>query len=158
MKKFLLLLGFSLLAIIFQIIIALWLSIQNIKPDFVLILVMFVALLQGRVFGQLYGFGIGLIIDIIGIGSFFGLSALSKTVAGFLAGYFKNRRNRFNHITFYSIYVLVIFIHFAIFFLINFKSSDYGTQLILLRYVLPETIYTSIIFILLDYIFSIESY
>ena len=158
MKKFLVLLGFSLLAIIFQIIIAPWLSIQNIKPDFVLILVMFVALLQGRVFGQLYGFGIGMVVDVIGIGSFFGLSALSKTVAGFLAGYFKNRRNRFNHITFYSIYVLVIFIHFAIFFLINFKSTDYGTQFILLRYVLPETIYTSIIFILLDYIFSIESY
>ncbi len=157
MKKFGILFGFSLLAILLQLIVAPWLTIQSIKPDFILILVLYVAILQGRVFGQLFGFSIGLIVDFIGIGSFLGLSALSKTVAGFLAGYLKNSHNRFNSFVYYSIACLVILIHFTIFFLINFKSSGYGIQFILLRYILPEFLYTSIIFILLDYSLPIET-
>jgi len=158
MKNALLLIGFSLLAILLNIIVSPWLAIQGIKPDFVLILLLFVSALKGRVFGQSYGFGIGLIVDIIGIGSFLGLSALTKTIAGFLSGNFKNSRSRINNFTFYGINLIIIFIHFAIFYLINYKSCDYSTQFIILRFVIPETIYTSVAFILIDYIFPLESY
>ena len=157
MKKFLVLIGFSLLAILLQIVVAPWLTIQSIKPDFILILVLFVTIVKGRVFGQLFGFSIGLIVDFIGIGSFLGLSALSKTIAGFFAGYLKTSRNRVNSFAYYAAACFIIFIHFTVFFLINFKSSDYGIQFVLLRYILPEVVYTSVIFILLDYSLPIET-
>jgi rod shape-determining protein MreD len=156
MKKFLLLIGFSLLAILLQIVVAPWLTIQSIKPDFILILVLFVAIMQGRIYGQLFGFGIGLVVDSIGIGSFLGLSALSKTIAGFIAGYLKKKRNRLNKFAYYSIACFIVLVHFIIFYLINFKNSGYGVQYILLRYVLPEVVYTSVLFILLDYYLPIN--
>jgi rod shape-determining protein MreD len=158
MKNFLVIIGFSLLSILLQVVFGSWLTICGIKPDFVLILVLFMAILNGRVFGQLFGFGMGLLVDIIGMGSFMGLSALSKTVAGFLAGYFKNHRNRINRLMFYGLNLLIIFIQFTIVYLINFKSTEMGTQYLFLRYIIPETVYTGLIFILLDYIFLLESF
>jgi rod shape-determining protein MreD len=158
MKKILVIIGFSLLSILLQVVFGSWLTICGIKPDFVLILVLFMAILNGRVFGQLFGFGMGLLVDIIGMGSFMGLSALSKTVAGFLAGYFKNHRNRINRLMFYGLNLLIIFIQFTIVYLINFKSTEMGTQYLFLRYIIPETVYTGLIFILLDYIFLLESF
>jgi rod shape-determining protein MreD len=158
MKKILVIIGFSLLSILLQVVFGSWLTICGIKPDFVLILVLFMAILNGRVFGQLFGFGMGLLMDIIGMGSFMGLSALSKTVAGFLAGYFKNHRNRINRLMFYGLNLLIIFIQFTIVYLINFKSTEMGTQYLFLRYIIPETVYTGLIFILLDYIFLLESF
>jgi len=157
MKKFLLLFGFSLLAILLQLVVAPWFSIQGIKPDFILVLIMFVAIQYGRVHGQLFGFGLGLIIDMIGIGSFLGLSALVKTIAGFLAGYLKGRRNRFNSFTLYTFVCFIIFLHYLIFFLINFHSTNYSIQFLVVRYILPETIYTSVIFIIFDYILSLDN-
>ncbi|MBU1064061.1 rod shape-determining protein MreD [bacterium] len=157
MKKFLILIGFSLLAILLQLVVAPWFSIQGIKPDFILVLVMFVAILYGRVYGQLYGFGFGLIVDMIGIGSFLGLSAMVKSIAGFLTGYLKGRRNRFNSFTLYTFTCFIIFFHYLIFFLINFHSTDYSIQFLVVRYILPETIYTSVLFIVFDYILSLSN-
>ena len=157
MKKFLILIGFSLLAVLLQLVVAPWLSIRGIKPDFILVLIMFAGMLYGRVYGQLYGFGLGLIVDMIGIGSFFGLSALTKTIAGFLSGYLKDRRNRFNGFTYYLFMCFIIFIHYLIFFLINFHSTDYAIQFLVIRYILPETIYTSVLFIIFDYILSSDN-
>lgn len=157
MRKFLILIGFSLLAILIQLVIAPWFLIQGIKPDFILILIMFMAILYGRVYGELYGFGLGLIVDIIGIGSFFGLSALAKTVAGFLAGYLKGRRNRLNSFTFYTFTSFIIFIHYLIFFLINFHATEYAIRFLLVRYILPETVYTAVMFIVFDYILSLDN-
>jgi len=158
MKKILIIAGFGLLSIVLQVVFGPWLTVSGIKPDFVLILVLFVAILNGRVVGQLFGFGMGLLVDIIGMGSFLGLSALSKTVAGFLAGYFKSRRNRFNRLMYYALSLLIILIQFTIVYLINFKSVEISTQYLFMRYILPETIYTGLIFILLDYIFAFESF
>jgi hypothetical protein len=53
---------------------------------------------------------------------------------------------------------LIIFIQFTIVYLINFKSTEMGTQYLFLRYIIPETVYTGLIFILLDYIFLLESF
>lgn len=157
MRKFSILIGFSLLVILLQITVSSWLSIQGIKPDFVLILIMFVSVLYGRVYGELYGFSLGLIVDLIGVGLFLGLSAMSKTVAGFLAGYFKGHRSRYNSFTFYTFSCLIILIHYAIFYLINFHSTDYSIQFIAVRYIIPETIYTSVFYIVFDYILSLDN-
>ncbi len=154
MKKIGLIAGFSLLAVLLQLIVAPWLAIRGVKPDFVLILILFVAVLFGRVSGQLCGFGFGMIMDLIGIGSFLGLSALTKTVAGFLAGYLKGQHNRLNGFTFYTFICFIIFIHYLIFFLINYHSAEYPVQLLVFRYVLPNTLYTAVVFIIFDYILS----
>jgi len=115
LRKTIILIGISLFVLLLQTIFSPWMMIGEIRPDFVLIMVLFVGRMNGRVYGQLFGFSFGLIIDFIGIGSF------------------------------------------AIIFLVNFKNIDIELQFILLRYALPSTIYSGIIYFLLDYILPIDN-
>ena len=157
MNKILVLIGFSLLAVLIQVTVGPWLSIADIRPDFILILVMLVGIKYGRVPGETYGFVFGMIVDFIGIGSFLGLSALAKTFAGFLAGFLKGRRTRLNSFTFYLFSGLIIFIHYAIFYLINFHSADHSIQFTAVRYIIPDAVYTLVIFIIFDYLSSLDN-
>ncbi len=61
------------------------LSILGIKPDLLLILVIFLGLHRGPVSGAGYGFLAGILLDIFSPVPL-GTNALSKTVLGFLAG------------------------------------------------------------------------
>ncbi len=157
LRKTIILIGISLFVLLLQTIFSPWMMIGEIRPDFVLIMVLFVGRMNGRVYGQLFGFSFGLIIDFIGIGSFVGLSALAKTIAGFLSGYLVRKKGRLSLFSFHSINFVIMFIHFSIIFLVNFKNIDIELQFILLRYALPSTIYSGIIYFLLDYILPIDN-
>jgi len=61
------------------------LSILGIKPDLLLILVIFLGLHKGPLSGAGYGFLAGILLDIFSPTPL-GTNALSKTVLGFLAG------------------------------------------------------------------------
>ena len=156
MRRYLILLGFALISIFLQLVLAPWMTIRDIRPDFVLILVLAVAQTSGRMTGQLFGFGMGLLIDAIGMGSFLGLSALTKTIAGFLAGFLKGQRNRLNPFVIYSINLAIIFLHFLLMYLINFKGCDISLQRLLIRYVLPTTLYSGVFYFLIDHFFPVE--
>jgi rod shape-determining protein MreD len=154
-KKIILIVCFSLIAIFVQVVFGPWLEIGGIRPDFVLLVVVIIGQLKGRMVGQIYGFLIGLLIDAIGMGSFLGLSALSKTTAGFLSGFLKDKKTRLNPIVFYSTIIGIIFLHFTIFYLINFNSSEIGLQNILGKHVIPTALYTGILYLIIDYILPI---
>ncbi len=63
------------------------LTLEGITPDLLVIWVVILALKEGQLTAMPWGFGIGLAFDLI-TGNFLGLSALTKTVAAFTAGYF----------------------------------------------------------------------
>jgi rod shape-determining protein MreD len=89
-----------------------FLSINGFLPDVLLIWVVYIALTRGQLEATITGFVVGLLQDAVAI-QFFGLSALSKTLAGFVAGYFFNENltdqtlgsYRFLLITFLSSFV-----------------------------------------------------
>lgn len=81
--------GLFLLASIFQISVGNLFSIYGVKPDLVLLLVIFNALLQGHREGAFMGFFAGLIEDLLIFG-WPGLNVLVKMAAGYLAGLGKN--------------------------------------------------------------------
>ncbi|MFH0992031.1 MAG: rod shape-determining protein MreD [bacterium] len=66
-----------------------YISIAGILPDLLLIWLMYLALKRGQIEATVAGFFVGLLQDIL-VTHFFGLAALSKTVSGFIAGYFFN--------------------------------------------------------------------
>jgi len=107
------------------------------------VLVLIAGRVKGRLFGQMVGFFMGLIIDAIGVGSYLGLSAFAKTVAGFAAGY-----ALFNF--------LVIVLHFSIFYFINFAGSELSIEYIFVRYILPSSFYTLVVFLIVDRLLSLE--
>ncbi len=60
-------------------------SFHNVKPDFVLIIIILISNYSGSIKGQLTGFVSGLIEDFLSL-SPFGFSALIKSVIGYLSG------------------------------------------------------------------------
>ena len=72
-----------------QLLIADFLALKTIRPDFMVILVLYWAIKHGRLAGTISGFLIGMLIDLSGTASFFGLSPLIYSVTGYLGGYFQ---------------------------------------------------------------------
>lgn len=156
-KKILLYSGIGLILLMVQGLLGPWLAIQKIRPDFLLIFVIFVGQKEGKVFGQLTGFVFGLLIDILGIGTFFGLSVFTKTISGFIAGYLKDQKNKINIFSYYVVILLVLFINFFLFYSIYYHSLNLSIQYRMARYILPSLIYTGVFYFLIEFIFSRHS-
>ena len=62
-------------------------SIENIVPDLTIILIVLIGMRRGQIQGAVYGFLFGLFLDIF-TGGLIGSAMFSKTLAGFIAGYF----------------------------------------------------------------------
>ncbi|KAA0247102.1 MAG: rod shape-determining protein MreD, partial [Chlorobiota bacterium] len=68
-----------------QVIFVPFIAIDTAVPDLILILVVYFSVREGQIPGMLFGFGAGLIFDMV-TGNLLGSAALSKTLAGFMAG------------------------------------------------------------------------
>lgn len=118
-------------------------EIAGIKPDLVLIIVIFNALLQGSREGAVFGFVGGLLQDII-LGQNVGMNALAKMATGYLVGLTEKKVFKENLLIpiFYLlvatiinesfIYVLTLFLGFKINYISAFS-----------RIILPVAIYNS---------------
>ncbi|HAU32355.1 MAG: Rod shape-determining protein MreD [Desulfotomaculum sp. 46_296] len=85
MKQGLCLLITLLAALTLQATVLDYLRVAGVKPDIVLIVIIFNSFRQGSKNGALWGFAAGLLVDIFS-GGYFGLNALSLAAAGYLAG------------------------------------------------------------------------
>ena len=61
-------------------------------PDFLLLCVLYFAIRNGKVAGEITGFVSGLLLDFLS-GSPFGLNCLARTAIGFIAGFFHRMMN-----------------------------------------------------------------
>ncbi|MEO8210748.1 MAG: rod shape-determining protein MreD [bacterium] len=129
-------------------------SRYNITPDLVIILVIYLGYTRGHIAGMVSGFVSGLILDLLS-GSFLGLSALSYSLAGFIAGYFNrqfegesSKRNSMIGIIF-----MCTLVAYTLFFVIYFQGSSISFVEIFLKYVITTTFYTSIFGFIFSLIF-----
>jgi len=79
-----------IIILVIQLTILNLFTLQGLKPDLILILIIIFALLKGEGEGAVIGFFSGLLQDIFSVG-LLGVNALIKTVAGFLCGLLKER-------------------------------------------------------------------
>jgi rod shape-determining protein MreD len=134
----------SFLLVILQTTIIPFTSIANITPDLLVLWVIYIAIQHGQIPGTIAGFIIGLIIDLLG-GQFIGLTALSKTIAGFLAGYFFNENKIEQILGSYEFLVVTgvaAFVHNVIFFVISVQGSGIGIGTAIFNFGFFSTIYT----------------
>ena len=73
--------------VVLQVLVSKFLTQGGAMPDFVLIYVVVIVLSRGQLVGELSGFGLGLILDILSSGTL-GANALAKAVTAFFLGYF----------------------------------------------------------------------
>jgi rod shape-determining protein MreD len=137
----------SLVLIVAQTTLTRAIALGGIAPDILVIWIVYLSLNQGQLRGTIWGFGIGLFTDLLA-GEFLGLSALSKTFAGFLAGYFYNENKTaltLGSYRFLLIVLLVSFVHNVVFFFVFTLGTEMRFWSFVLRFGVTTTLYTAIL-------------
>lgn len=135
----------TLALVIFQTTLIPFISIVNIVPDVLLVWIVFIAIQAGQIPATVAGFGAGIVIDLIG-GQFLGLSALSKTVAGFLAGYFYSDNKieqTLGSYKFLLVVALVSFVHNIVYFTILVQGTSVSFFTAVFQFGIFSAIYTT---------------
>ncbi|MFQ6616554.1 MAG: rod shape-determining protein MreD [Fidelibacterota bacterium] len=105
------LLGIAVLLL--QLFLSEFLAIRQIRPDFLLIFVLYVSILEGSLAGVIVGFVAGLLQDVLSAGSLLGLAPLTKSITGFLVGRLQGQFPRMNPIVFHVLWIGILLFHFA---------------------------------------------
>jgi len=122
-------------------------SSYNITPDLVLIVLVYITIREGKIYGILSGFFAGLIIDLLA-GTFLGLLAISNTITFFIIGNFKDESEKnLKSINFILITGLASLITNFLYFEIFFQSAATSISMIevIYKYILPSVFYTMLI-------------
>lgn len=132
------------------------LTLEGITPDILTIWIVYLALREGQLPATFWGFGIGLFFDLV-TGNFIGLSALAKTICGFVAGYFHNENKTpltLGSYRFIVIVLIVSLIHNTVYFVIFTQGSDVGFLRAVLQLGFATTCYTASLTLLPMFAFS----
>jgi rod shape-determining protein MreD len=116
----------------------------------------YIAIKEGQLTGTIWGFIIGLMFDLSS-GSFTGLSAMTKTIAGFTAGYFFDEDKAPLTLGSYRFVLTVLFvslIHNTIYFIILTRGSDIGLLKAIFQIGLATSFYTSAVALLPMFVFG----
>ena len=98
-------------------------SLGTIDPDFCLIVLLYISIRNGGSVGVLFGFFIGLFIDLSsGTNQFFGLTPLVYTITGYLSAFLKGKNEKLNKLYFSSLWIFIILCQFLIFSLIVYQQ------------------------------------
>tara|TARA_B100000287_G_scaffold22703_1_gene22281 strand:- start:1723 stop:2202 length:480 start_codon:yes stop_codon:yes gene_type:complete len=111
------------LVFVFQLWTSEFFSLGTIDPDFCVIVILYIAIKDGRLNGVIVGFFMGLFIDLSsGLNEYFGLTSLIYTITGYFCGFLKGQSNRLNKTYFTAIWILIITCQFLIFSLIVYQE------------------------------------
>ena len=131
--------------IILQTTFVRFVSIENVTPDILLVWIAYLALRHGQIHATVAGFILGFIMDIIS-GNFLGLSALSKTVCGFVGGYFFDEEKTDQTLATYRFAIIVLIgalVHNLIYFSIFVQGSDFPFFRTIIFFGVTTSLYTS---------------
>ena len=105
-----------------QFLLVDFLSLNMIRPDFLVVYIFYISLVYGKTTGVLIGFLLGLLSDLSGVGSFFGLSPLSLSLTAYLTGYLNGKYERMLPYLFHGAWISIIGFHFIIISYVRFQS------------------------------------
>ena len=112
----------SLVVFLFQLVFIDFLTINNIRPDFLIIYILYIALIYGRLVSIILAFIIGLISDLLGVSSYLGLTSLTLSITAYLSGFLYGKYERLLPYVFHSYWLATLFLHFFILNYFLFQS------------------------------------
>lgn len=145
-----------LFGLLFQsIVVDNLIAIKGIRPDVVLILLIFFGLEFGEIYPIIIGFTVGLIqgLGFLGDG-FIGLSAFTKSIAGFYVTFFHKSSKKWNDGYFLTILASASFIHNMLYYYIYAFGSDNSIYYVIFRSVIPTMLYTTSVGMIFYYSFK----
>jgi rod shape-determining protein MreD len=140
----------ALLLVVLQRIFVTLISVERIAPDVLLIFVVFIAIREGQITGTVTGFLLGFVMDMLS-GELLGLAALSKTVGGFVAGYFYNKERTGETLGTYMFLFIVLlcsFVHNMVYFFVFVQGTEINFWVSLMRFGVWTSVYTCFISII----------
>jgi len=136
-----------LIVLLVQLTVIPFIAIAGVIPDLILISLVYYSISRNQFYGTVLGASYGFLIDLI-TGSLLGSSMLSKTIAGFTAGYFSTETKKDININTY-IFSLIVFICALIDSIIFsfFSAFDVQTNIfkLLFEQALLPSLYTAVV-------------
>ncbi len=152
MPRWLSIILLSLLLLVLQTTLIRFMAIESIAPDLLLLWTIIVGIRYGQIAGTTTGFGAGVIMDLLsGADGMLGLGALTKTVAGFLAGYFYNENKTEQTLGSYQFLLIAAgigLVHNLLYFVILLQGSGIRWWDAALFYGVPAMLYTTAVGVL----------
>ena len=139
-----------------QLLFADLLSIGTIRPDFPLILILYLSIIYGRFIGILCGFLLGLLVDLSGTALFFGLLPLTYSITGYLAGNLKDTYNKISPLLFSLSWVSIILFQFFIFCIVQYQYLWVTNKNIFFGKLFGTCIYTIAFVTILQFLYPIH--
>ncbi|HZV11866.1 MAG TPA: rod shape-determining protein MreD [Candidatus Kapabacteria bacterium] len=146
MPQVLVYLGLAALLSLLQLLLVRYTSIGGVTPDLLLILVVWLAISNGQLSGVIGGFIIGLVMDGI-TGDVMGTNALSKTIVGFVAGYFFNENKVYLTLGNYPallITLLCAVVHNFVYYFFHVHYTDTTFNVFVYKYCIASALYTTV--------------
>lgn len=126
-----------------------WFTIAGVKPNLMVIFVLFIGLFAGRVYGLTFGVIFGIIIDII-ISKKVGVSAIMYGAIGILGGVLDKNFSKDSKITIIGMVIVSTFLYEFISYIINAMIFSYTWEMLnFIIKVIIEVIYNTILTIIL---------
>ena len=112
-----------LVTFIFQAWTSEFFSLGTIDPDFCVIVLLYISIKNGGLVGILFGFFIGLFIDLgSSSNQFFGLTPLIYTSTGYFSGFLYGKIKKLSKMYFTILWVVIILCQFFVFTLIVYQN------------------------------------
>ena len=146
-RAHLLLAGLILLLTIMQIVAGELISIAGVAPSFLLIGIVFVALLHGQFAAMLYGFPAGLLVDLYA-GEIVGITSLAIVSVAFVIGFFYEEDRRDVLIRSPRMVLLILlagFVFYAVYIFTYFRSLEIDILQLSLLHVFGGMIYSGVL-------------
>ena len=137
--------GLVLLSFLLQSAIAEDLSILGGRPDFILIVLVYLSLAYGSMAGMIFGFSAGLLQDFYGPETNLGLNALCKTLTCYVIGLGKYGLQKENFLILMLVLGVGMLLHEVLYFLIYVGFDVLLFFDMIRRAALPSMIYTGIL-------------
>tara|TARA_B100000941_G_C28498102_1_gene552260 strand:+ start:1625 stop:2116 length:492 start_codon:yes stop_codon:yes gene_type:complete len=144
---------FTVFFLTIQLLLVDLLSLNLIRPDFLVIFILYLSMIKGKMYGMTVGFTIGFLSNLFGVGSYFGLEALSLTIVGYLGGYLKNIYEKVLPYIFHILWILIILLHFLVICYFRYQNIYISNLFEFLFIWITTTSYTMLFIISIQFIF-----
>jgi len=139
-----------------QFLLVDFLSLNMIRPDFLVVYIFYISLVYGKTTGVFIGFLLGLLSDLSGVGSFFGLSPLSLSLTAYLTGYLNGKYERMLPYLFHGAWISIIGFHFIIISYVRFQNILLSDPIAFWIKCFMSFSYTMMFFLIIQFFYPVK--
>ena len=146
----------TLIIFLFQIFFTDSLTISNVRPDFLIIYILYTSLIFGRLLSVTLAFFLGILVDLFSASSYFGLAPLALSISAYFFGYLQGKYGRLLPYIFHLFWISTFFLHFFIINYFLFQSLYISEKLNFFIIWFASSFYTLIFIFILQFFYPLK--